>query len=483
MLKKIVLYFLLLFGLLVRLYKINSPLADWHSWRQADTAAVARNFVKEGIDLLHPRFDDLSNVASGKDNPFGWRFVEFPLYNAFHAILFEFFGWFKKDLISFEGAGRLVTIFSSLIGGIFLYLITKKILNDWIALIAFGFFMFLPFNIFYSRVILPEPTMIMFGLGSIYFLLKWKEVDSEDKKKIFYFLISLFMSILAILTKPYILFLLLPSWLVIFGKKYFPFLIIYASLSLLPFGLWRIWMQKFPEGIPANQWLFNLEGIRFKPAWWRWLFAERLGKLILGYWGTVFLGLGIIWRFKKFTKEILFYSWLMGIFTYFSVFARGNIQHDYYQIVILPVVAVFLAKGFYFLISNYSKNFYWILSWGLAIVFLIFSLGFSWYEIRGFYQINHPEIIEVGKKANEILPPNARVIAPYNGDTAFLYQINRKGWPIVSESISNLIKKGATHYVAVNFDEVTLSLIETCPVLEKDSNWVIIDLINCPSLK
>ena len=23
---------------LVRLYRINTPLADWHSWRQADTA-------------------------------------------------------------------------------------------------------------------------------------------------------------------------------------------------------------------------------------------------------------------------------------------------------------------------------------------------------------------------------------------------------------------------------------------------------------
>jgi len=31
-----------------RLYKINIPLADLHSWRQVDTAAVARNFAKNG---------------------------------------------------------------------------------------------------------------------------------------------------------------------------------------------------------------------------------------------------------------------------------------------------------------------------------------------------------------------------------------------------------------------------------------------------
>lgn len=481
MLKKIILIFLLVLGFGVRLYKINSPLADWHSWRQADTAAVARNFIKEGFDLFHPRFDDLSNVASGKDNPFGWRFVEFPIYNALHASLFKFLSLFKAGLLSFEATGRLVTIFSSLIGGIFLYLITKKILNDWMALLALGFYMILPFNIFYSRVILPDQTMIMFGLGSIYFLLEWKEAVLKNKKKIIFFVGSLVMSMLAILTKPYILFLLFPSWLVIFGKDFIPFLIIYGFFSLFPFGLWRIWMQRFPEGIPASQWLFNLGGIRFRPAWWRWLFAERLAKLILGYWGTVFFGLGIASLSKRLIKEILFYSWLAGIFVYLSVFARGNVQHDYYQIIAIPVVAVFLAKGFYFLVANSPKYFYRILAWGLAVVFLIFALGFSWYEVRGYYQINHPEIVTLGRLADKILPSSSKVVAPYNGDTAFLYQINRKGWPVVSEPIFDLKGKGATHYVSVNFDETTLELMKNCRILEKNSFGVIIDLRSCSS--
>jgi len=39
-------------ALVLRLYKIDIPLADHHSWRQADTAAVARNFVKENFDFF-----------------------------------------------------------------------------------------------------------------------------------------------------------------------------------------------------------------------------------------------------------------------------------------------------------------------------------------------------------------------------------------------------------------------------------------------
>jgi len=479
MIKKIFLFFLFFLGFLTRLYKINSPLADWHSWRQADTAAVARNFVKNGYDLLHPRFDDLSNVASGKDNPLGYRFVEFPVYNVAHALFFQA----TERLVSFEVAGRLVTIFSSLISAFFLYLIVKNLLSEWLGILAAGFYLFLPFSIFYSRVILPDQTMLMFTLGSVWFLYFWRRQKEGGKNNQIIFAISLLMSALAILTKPYALFLLFPSWLVIFKPKDFVWASFYIFFSFLPFVLWRIWMRQFPEGIPANQWLFNLEGIRFRPAWWRWLFAERLGKLILGYWGVIFLGLGIIFRISGFLKESLFYAWLVGIFAYFSVFARGNVQHDYYQIIILPVLAVFLAKGVWFLVGFSSKNIYRIFAFGLAVICLIFSLGFSWYEVRGYYQINHPEIVEAGKIADKILPKEAKVIAPYNGDTAFLYQTNRQGWPVVGEPIENIIKKGATHYVSVNFDELTLKLIKNCDVLVKSERWVIIDLKTCQNLK
>jgi hypothetical protein len=114
---------------------------------------------------------------------------------------------------------------------------------------------------------------------------------------------------------------------------------------------------------------------------------------------------------------------------------------------------------------------------------LVFSLGFSWYEVRGYYQINHPEIVEAGKRADEILPKEAKVIAPYGGDTAFLYQTNRQGWPVISESLESLVKKGATHLVSVDFDELTLKLMEGCFVLEKSTRWVIIDLKSCQNLK
>src|SRR3989344_2778865 len=93
-LEVLVLLVLILAGFLVRLYRFDGSVLDWHSWRQADTSAVSRNFIKYGFDVLHPKFDDISNVPSGIDNPQGYRFVEFPIYNLAQAGLYKFFGIF-----------------------------------------------------------------------------------------------------------------------------------------------------------------------------------------------------------------------------------------------------------------------------------------------------------------------------------------------------------------------------------------------------
>ena len=167
----LVLFIILMLGFLVRLYKFNAPIADWQAWRQADTSAVSRNFIKFGFDLLHPRFDDLSNVPSGiYDNPNGYRFVEFPIYNIAQAGLFKLFG-----ILTIEEWGRLVTIFSSLLSSVFLYLIIKKHLNGISGLFAAFFFTFIPFNIYFGRTILPDQTTVTAFLGAIYFFDKWLE--------------------------------------------------------------------------------------------------------------------------------------------------------------------------------------------------------------------------------------------------------------------------------------------------------------------
>ena len=108
----------------MRLYKINSPLADWHSWRQSDTASVSKTFLDQGIKLLYPRYQDISSIQTGLVNPNGYRFVEFPIFNAIHVILFNLQSYF-----SFDAVGRLTSVLSALVSAVFIFLLGRRFLG------------------------------------------------------------------------------------------------------------------------------------------------------------------------------------------------------------------------------------------------------------------------------------------------------------------------------------------------------------------
>jgi hypothetical protein len=234
--------------------------------------------------------------------------------------------------------------------------------------------------------------------------------------------------------------------------------------------------MQYPEGIPVFDWLLNQNNIRFKGAWFFWLFADRIGRLILGYWGLILFGLGLIAVSKK--EGLFFRLLLLGALLYLIIIAGGNVQHDYYQILLLPVISVYVAKGILYLWQQKEHDMSILWSRGLAIVSVGFLLSFSWYTIRTYYWINRPEIIEAGKMADTLLPIDAKVIAAYNGDTTFLYQTKRSGWPL-NFDIDKKITMGATHYVTVSptdTDLETKELAEKYTVLVRNDTYAIIDL-------
>ncbi len=430
----------------LRFYKLDSPIADWHSWRQADTSAVTRDFIRHNsINFLYPLYDDLSSIASGKPNPNGYRFVEFPLYNAVTVFVSRVMPeW------TVEQSGRATTALASTMGMIFLFLLCRQLLGRRTAFLSAFIFAVLPYNIFYGRVILPDPSMVALSLGALWF---------GVNKRI---LLSIIFAAMALLVKPYAIFLLAP--LIYINKKY----IFYFGISLIPLLLWRWWMAQFPEGIPASTWLLNGDAIRFKGAWWYWIFADRIGRLILGYWGLIPLAFGWI-KASRFVKLFLLSSLL-----YLVIFATGNVRHDYYQILLLPAVSIMVGLGLNYLLS---------LNKLLAVISLLFMLSFGWYHIRDFYNINHPEIVQAGKAVSANTDWKALVVAPYDGDTAFLYQTERRGWPIMEGSIDDMIAKGAQYYVSVRFDDLTKKLMSQSSglhpkykIIEYTDSYVLIQL-------
>jgi len=466
---------IILLGLAARLYRIDSPIADWHSWRQADTSAVTRNFIKEEFNPFIPKYDDMSNVSSnGLANPAGYRFVEFPIYNILVYPFYLLFGVYPI----FD---RLVSVFASLGSIIFIYLITRKYTNALAGLLAALFFALLPFNVFFSRTTLPEPTFIFFALGMVYFV---DRLILEYSSKTYG--LALGFTIISFLIKPWAIFFLAPAIYSItrkehslnfFKRKY----VFFFLIAITPFILWRLWILQAPEGIPASDWLLNGDGIRFKPAFWWWIVSERFGKEIFGAAGIVLFFLGLLIRPKL--GNFFLHIWAMSSFLFMVIFATGNVRHNYYQTGFLPIAAIFLGIGTAKLIEGVNGFVPRIWTIMIAILFVPLTFYFTWKVNSEFYKINNPVIMEAGSVADRILPKDAKVVAPYNGDTAFLYQINRRGFPVVSLPIADLISiYGVSYYISTSMDSKTAWVLRYFPVVTQTSGYVIADLtkLNAP---
>ncbi len=471
---------ILILGFILRLYRFNNPIADWHSWRQADTSAVSRNFAEVGFDILHPKFDDLSNVPSGLDNPNGYRFVEFPIYNLAQA------GFYKSiGIFTIEEWGRLVTIFSSLSSALLIYLILKKHQNEIAGLIGAFFFAVLPYSIFYGRSILPDTSTAAAVLAGIYFFDLWiSNISKELKlKTLLFFILSIVFIAIALLLKPFAIFFTIPMiYLALdkFGKRAFinPYLWIFGILSVVPLIGWRLWMVQYPAGIPVSDWLFNGGGIRFKGAYFYWIFAERIGKLILGYWGVSLFVLGLITKIKS--KPLFLYSFIFSSLLYLTVIARGNVQHDYYQILILPTICIFLGLGGEFLLNN-TKNFTYKFTGPILFgVITLFTILFSWYYVRDYFNINRGSIIIAGNAIDRIAPKDALVIANYEGDTTFLYHTKRRGWASYVKELPEMINMGADYLIIADPKESDQKFGETYKVIDQTPQYIIFDLHQNP---
>lgn len=488
--------FILLIAFILRIHKINTPLADWHSWRQADTASVTREFVRfdeigydsKGLPkILSPRFHDLSDIPSGEVNLEGYRMVEFPIINYFVAQILNVFPGY--ELVSTYRLVNVVLAVATIATVYAIVLLLSK--QKRLALLSALVMAVMPYSIFYSRTILPEIGMNFFMYLSVLLFILWLKSYRSTKKHLHWQTTPLYIATWAVLAlsfliKPVAVFmapvyvvLILSEFGLIGWIRQWPLYLLATSIT--PMVWWRTFIEQFPSGIPANSWLFNGNGIRLKPAWWRWLFSERIAFHMLGQWATGFVILGLLGQnsYASGRKMVLFYRFCIalafGWFMYLVVFATGNVQHDYYQIPLIPVLSILVASGVVWLYDTLKLQMATLIILPVLFFFLSLSTFLAWYHIRGYYQINNPAIVEAGVAVDRLTPQNALVVAPYMGDTAFLFQTNRRGWPI-GFSIEEKIRLGATHYVTTSYDDEARELEARFETLEKTPNYLILDL-------
>ncbi len=450
----LILAILVTLALLARLYKIDTPLADLHSFRQVDTAAVARNYVRSGINLMRPVYDDQSNIQTGFENPQGLRFVEFPLYNALIALFARY-----VPVVTLEIWGRLISVGFSLITLAILYYFALKEKNRTAAVatgLVYGLF---PFIVFFSRVVLPETTAIAHMMIGI--LLVYHGVKKGKNHTLLLTLGGVFVA-LSILIKPTTIFYgITVLYLFISAYKFDIFktwrFYYVAALCLIPFVLWRGYITQFPEGIPASSWLFStvhtFEGpkdILFRPAFFRWIFMERIGAGMMGMFGSAFLLMGLVSQYKK----LFIPSIILSGFAFLFTFQGGNVQHEYYQTILFPAIALATGVGiaqFLKLPKSVAQPF---VLYPLVVVFFLFSIAFSYYKIKDYY--SYPQDLpKIAELVRIFTKPTDRIVTDRLGDTTLLYLMDRKGAPAIYKELPELKEMGYNYIVTLDEEKTT----------------------------
>jgi Dolichyl-phosphate-mannose-protein mannosyltransferase len=347
-------------GFCLRLYRIGEPLFDFSPVRQYHSALLARGFYEW---LLTGNLKTLP--------PDG--VIEPPILELLASLTYLIFGgehlWIP----------RLMSAVFWTVGGVFLYLIARKMVSPTASLFAVAFYLLDPAIILYSRAFMPDPLMIMLLVMSVYFIVCYHEQPTTGR-----LMVAVVVSSLALFVKPGIclfqiygaFFALMVYRRGLLGSLRSLHVYLFAVLTLIPMAIYYVYgtvvggfLQGQVQGKVVPEYL--LEGY-----FWRgWL--EQIESMVglIAFVGAV---IGVLLLRPGLPRALLAGLW-GGYFLFGLVFTYHIHTHGYYSLQLVPVVALALghlwdtAMGY---IGRWDQQYYWrVVVAGLMVLAVVFAVG------------------------------------------------------------------------------------------------------------
>jgi hypothetical protein len=393
---------IILAGAFARLLTLTiPPFEDPHSWRQYDTAAIARNFAEGQFHILYPQIDWRGNSP-------GYVESEFQIYTATVAALYRLFG-------VHEWLGVAVNIAAYAAGALLLFALVRRLFREREALFAVYFYAVLPLSFIYTRTFQPDAFLSLASLVGVYYFWRWTEEGGGARLAA-----SALGICVAILIKPFSAYLGLVVLLLAFRKFGWAMfrnfsLWMFAAFTLLPSVLWyahaaRLWYAYGNTfGVIAGP-----PGLWVPPAsnLWQWhaakLIAWQIVAHILTPAGIFFLVAGWVWKPRGSFGPLA--AWLAA-FAAVVLLAPARFQsHEYYLLPIVFVAAAGMGAGVCALLETRA------LRPGFArgvvaflLVWLTASAGFETYTVL-FLVPRHEEAHIFDARVERLTEPGALVI-------------------------------------------------------------------------
>lgn len=429
-----------------------------HAWTQTDRLALAYCYVDNGLDLWHPCTSNLETIE-------GITAVDLPLTEYLAAVLISISGH--------QSPAYLHLIHLLLILGAFFALrkLADKLgLDERGVAVVSGFFLFSPVLSYYTIGIIPSIPALAFFVISLYYL----ELFFRRNKLSDVLWLSLFMSLSALIRKPYILhaIALFVGFAFLHFKKMRSFQKRDLMLLIIPlsFLLWNLWSAHLKSTYgsaflgnimpPAN---FERFVELLVASYRNWQFDYLSG--IQYAWLAMLLGANV-WQqkgLKARSKELAVFNRFLGIsgLFYFILMARQFEHHDYYMLDALFPALLLMTVNLY---PRFRESFSCLGKWfgifgSIAVCFWIVnantcinkrSQGGFWNRIEQSYlnfQASASWLDAYVSREEKLLIPDA-----YTTNSALVLS-GRKGYSSVltNDSVLNeLVKKDAEYMVLQN---------------------------------
>jgi hypothetical protein len=331
-----------LLAALIRRDEINAPghLLD----REYTSAIFARAFYFTSNDQVEDWRRDIA-VTTMNQQPV----LEPPLVEYLVSLIYRVMG---REEIYYA---RYLTSAFWLVGGIFMYLITKKLLSTEAALFATLYYLFVPMGVIISRSFQPDSLMMMLFLASLYLLVNYFENGAKN-----YLLQASVVTAITLLLRPLVLFGIFFAFLALSLQKKGDWrkiidrpLIIFSGVSLLPAAVY------YGYGIVFSGFMRWKVSTSFMPH----LLIKRdfwLGWFELGInvAGAAFLIAAIIGFFllpNRLTRSLMI-GLAISYFVFGVAFTYHIHTHPYYHIQLFPIIAICAAACFTSIVSSLRNS-------------------------------------------------------------------------------------------------------------------------------
>ena len=411
----IVAAFLILGGAILRGVDLTDPPLDFHAWRQLRSASIARA-------IYYEHSPDVDPVLREKAIQLG-RFEDLEPTIFEHIVAFSYQGVGQE----FLWIARLYAVLFWIFGGIGLSLLARRFNLQYGALVSLAYFLFLPFAVIVSRSFLPDVLMTSIFIWSIYALLRWIETDKwiwslsagvisgiAVLLKVFAVYPVAFVAILFVLTKN--------GWKRVFLK---PQVWVSAAIMATIPGLYYLELMQGSASAYLQGWVFSFTNLLLDP-WFYIRWAAALQRTVL--LPFVLVSLSGLFLTRGLPRVLLIGLWLGYLFIGLSV-PSVIISHDYYQSILVPIVAISLAPLADLVVRRLARAGH-LARYGSIIAAMATITISSWVSIDTVLDKDYRREIKGWIQMGEEIPQESRLIGlTHDYNTRLRYY----GWTSVTQ--------------------------------------------------